>query len=93
MKTMAKKFWEYCDEYNDEIYKSLQDHPENNFIVDRSIWILSKWEVENNLNPWEENYRTALQQVKKSDRDLYDELILGYTTKLQAIQAMQDGKK
>lgn len=86
-----KTFKDYCDEYDATIKDSLLKNPQHRYIVKRCVWILSKWEVDNKVNPWEKDaYIKALQEVEKHDPELLEELTQGYETKMQAIK---DGKK
>ena len=86
-----KSFKEYCAEYDAVIKDSLLKNPRHKYIVKRCVWILSKWEVDNKVNPWEKDaYIKALQEVEKHDPELLEELTQGYETKMQAIK---DGKK
>lgn len=82
-----KSFKEYCAEYDAAIKDSLLKNPQHTYIVKRCVWILSKWEVDNNVNPWEKDaYIKALQEVEKHDPELLEEITQGYETKMQALK-------
>ncbi len=86
-----KTFKDYCAEYDATIKESMLKNPQHKYIVKRCVWILAKWETENNLNPWEKDkYIKALQDLQTTDPELLEELSEGYELQMQAIK---DGKK
>lgn len=88
-----KSFKEYCHEYEKAIQDSLLKNPTPKYTVKRCVWILSKWELDNNVNPWEkEKYIKALQEVEKTDPDLINELSDGYEIMMQAMKEQKGGK-
>ena len=85
-----KTFKDYCDEYDATIKDSMLKNPTHTHIVKRCVWILAKWETDNNLNPWEsESYTKALKDLQKTDPELLEELAAGFELQTQAIK---DGK-
>lgn len=73
-----KDFKDYCNEFDSYLNHCKDYYPANKFFCRRCVWILCKWEFDNDIDPWSDIYLYTFLCVRKYDIDLFNELCDGY---------------
>lgn len=83
-----KSFSDYVEEYE----KAIGSSASAQYVVKRPVWILSKWEDDNHLNPWDSGYLEAMLGLKETDPELLIELAQGFELAMKTMQEKGKGE-
>lgn len=76
MKTLA----DYIAEY-----ESIPKKNEATYTIKKEVYIFAKWEEENKITPWDNQYTTAYKNLKLLQPDLYDIVCKGREIFMQSL--------